>query len=124
MKKHICLLLAFFLIAGQIYAQADKKNTNLEAQLVVTSIDKRISMLKSEIPELQKKLIQSRKEYQELLNKVPKGYRLMCADTISSSLEDRITRDKADLKSLQKERKRFKDLSKPKKTEQGAAANP
>jgi chromosome segregation ATPase len=125
MKKYITsLILVSLLVMGAAQAQPSAKDAISETRLMLSIIDERIALLREYIPKIEKKLKKSKEDYRKLLAKVPKGYKLMCGDSVSSSLEDQLGRYKADLKSLKKEKESYEASIKKTETEQGAAANP
>jgi len=111
-------------IIGGARSQPAKSEVTSETQLMLSVINERITVLNDEIPKIQKRLIQSRKDYKRLLEKVPKGYELICGDSVSSALADQLTKYSEDIKSLQREKNKIEGLAKKTKTEQDAAANP
>ena len=125
MNKFLLLsFLGIFSLAQSAHSQPKSDNTPSEAQLVLEVINEKITILQKEIPQTEEKLKQSRKEYKKLSAKTPKGYIRMCGDSSSDSLEKRLIEYKADLKSLQNDKKIYESQIKKTKTEQGAAANP
>ncbi|MGC3988513.1 MAG: hypothetical protein QM796_02275 [Chthoniobacteraceae bacterium] len=112
MNKRTRWLLVIMLVASEsAYSGPDEKNEVSEARQVLSVVDERMATLRDEIPTIQAKLKQSRKDYKKLLAKTPKGYVLMCGDSISENLERELVEYKADLKSLQKEKDKYKNLS-------------
>ena len=125
MNKFLLLsFLGIFLLTKFAHSQPNLDNTPSEAQLVLATLNEKITILRKEISQTEGKLKQSRKEYKNLPAKTSKGCILMCGDSSSDSLESQLSKYKGDLKFLRKEKKIYESQIKKTKTEQGAAANP